>query len=65
METATQRASERQDDLERDLPQDWAKLIRKLRWIGLDDEAARLQQAACRLPPDKRETVSVGPFSTD
>ena len=24
-------------------PQDWAKLIRKLRWIGMEDEACRLQ----------------------
>ena len=56
---------EAHDALEKDLPQDWAKLIRQLRWIGLDDEASRLQQAACRLPPDERETVSAGPFSTD
>ena len=46
-------------------PQDWAKLIRKLRWIGLEDEACRLQTAVCSLPPDERGTVSVGPFSTD
>jgi hypothetical protein len=60
-----QHANEAQDALERDLPRDWPKLIRKLRWIGLDDEASRLQQAACRLPPDKRGTVSADPFSTD
>jgi len=45
-------------------PQDWAKLIRKLRWIGMDDEAHRLQIAVCSLPPDERGTVSAGPFST-
>ena len=60
-----QHANEAQDALERDLPRDWPKLIRKLRWIGLEDEASRLQQAARRLPPDKRRTVSAGPFSTD
>jgi hypothetical protein len=48
-----------------DLPRDWPKLIRKLRWVGLDEEACRLQQAACRVPPDERQTVSAGPFSTD
>ena len=46
-------------------PQDWAKLIRKLRWIGMEDEACRLQSAVCSLPPDERGTVSAGPFSTD
>ncbi|MGB8897702.1 MAG: hypothetical protein WA322_00870 [Pseudolabrys sp.] len=46
-------------------PQDWAKLIRKLRWIGMEDEACRLQMAVRSLPPDQRGTVSAGPFSTD
>jgi hypothetical protein len=45
--------------------QDWAKLIRKLRWIGMEDEACRLQMALRSLPPDQRGTVSAGPFSTD
>lgn len=45
--------------------QDWAKLIRKLRWIGMEDEASRLQMAVCSLPPEERGTVSAGPFSTD
>jgi hypothetical protein len=42
-----------------------AKLIRKLRWIGLEDEAQRLQQALRTLPAEERGCVSVGPFSTD
>ncbi len=46
-------------------PRDWAKLIRKLRWIGLQEEAQRLEQAVSTLPPEERGTVSVGPFSTD
>ena len=44
---------------------EWAKLIRKLRWIGLDDEARRLELAVSTLPPEERGSVSVGPFSTD
>jgi hypothetical protein len=44
---------------------EWAKLIRKLRWIGLDDEAQRLETAVGTLPPEQRGTVSAGPFSTD
>jgi hypothetical protein len=46
-------------------PNDWSKLIRKLRWIGLEEEARRLQLAVCSLPPEQRGTVSAGPFSTD
>jgi hypothetical protein len=44
---------------------DLAKLICKLRWIGLEDEARALQAAISTLPPEKRDTVSAGPFSTD
>ncbi len=43
----------------------YAELILKLRWIGLEDEARRVQQALRTLPPEERETVSIGPFSTD
>jgi hypothetical protein len=39
-------------------PNDWSKLIRKMRWIGL-------QLAVRSLPPEQRGTVSAGPFSTD
>jgi hypothetical protein len=46
-------------------PGEWAKLIRKLRWIGLDDEARMLQQALSTLPVEERGSVSIGPFSTD
>jgi hypothetical protein len=42
-----------------------AKLIRKLRWIGLEAEAQRLQRALSALPPEERGCVSIGPFSTD
>ena len=46
-------------------PGEWAKLIRKLRWIGMEDEARRLQKVVSSLPPDERGTVSAGPFFTD
>jgi hypothetical protein len=44
---------------------DWAKLIVKLRWIGLEDEARHLQRALNTLPPEEGGIVAVGPFSTD
>jgi hypothetical protein len=46
-------------------PGEWAKLIRKLRWIGLEDEARSLERALSTLPTEKRGSVSAGPFSTD
>jgi hypothetical protein len=50
---------------QRQLPEDWAKLIRKLRWIGLEDEAQQLQLALRTLPPEKRDSVVAGPSPTD
>lgn len=47
------------------IPPDWAHLIRKLRWIGLDEEAKRLELAVSTLPPQERGGVCCGPFSTD
>jgi hypothetical protein len=44
---------------------DWAKLIVKLRWIGLEDEARQLERALSALPSEERGTVAAGPFSTD
>ena len=46
-------------------PNDRSKLIRKLRWIGMEEEAHRLELAVGSLPPEERGTVSAGPFSTD
>jgi len=46
-------------------PGESAKLIRKLRWIGLEDEARSLQLALSTLPAEERGSVSIGPFSTD
>jgi hypothetical protein len=44
---------------------EWAKLIRKLRRIGFDDLARRLEVAMSTLPPEERGSVPVGSFSTD
>lgn len=46
-------------------PAELGKLIRKLRWIGMDDEAQRLQRVMRKLPEEERGSVSIGPFSTD
>ena len=37
------------------------KLIRKLRWIGMEDEARRLQATLSKFPPEQRATVSTSP----
>jgi hypothetical protein len=47
------------------LPRDWARLIQKLRWIGLDDEAARLEWAVSSLPPEQRCALNLDPADTD
>ena len=47
------------------LPRDWARLIQKLRWIGLDDEAARLEWAVGNLPVEQRCEVTLDPADTD
>ena len=46
-------------------PQERKHLILKLRWIGLYDEADRLERAARSLAPDDRGTVLAEPASTD
>jgi DNA-directed RNA polymerase specialized sigma24 family protein len=51
--------------LERHPSGEWIKLIRKLRWIGMDEEAQRLQRAVSTLPPDERAAVVADPFGTD
>jgi hypothetical protein len=43
----------------------WAQLILKLRWMGLEDEARRLERALSTIPSEERGAVAVGPFSTD
>lgn len=46
-------------------PDEWTKLIQKLRWIGLEEEAQRLERAVSSLPPGERKPVLAGPFDTD
>ena len=41
-------------------PRDLAKLILKLRWIGMEEEAHHLQVAVCSLPPHERYAVLAG-----
>jgi hypothetical protein len=60
-----QRPKNEDSSLDRRPSDDWGQLIRKLRWIGLEDEARRLELAVGTLPPEERGSVSVGPFSTD
>ena len=45
---------------QRVVPQDWARLIRKLRWIGLTEEARRLEAAVSTVAP-----AEIEPFDTD
>ena len=47
------------------LPRDWARLIQKLRWIGLDDEAARLEWEVSNLPVEQRREIALDPTDTD
>jgi hypothetical protein len=42
-----------------------SKLIRKLRWIGLDEEARRFEEALRTFEPDERDVVLAEPDSTD
>jgi hypothetical protein len=44
---------------------EWAKLIRKLRWIGSDDEAQRLEDAMSSVPAEQRRGVTIDPVNTD
>jgi hypothetical protein len=41
------------------------KLIRKLRWIGLEREASELQQALEGVPSPHRGSLSGGPHDVD
>jgi hypothetical protein len=41
------------------------KLIRKLRWIGLESEAKELQDVLSGLPSPHRGSLVAGPHSTD
>jgi hypothetical protein len=44
---------------------DWSKLMRKLQWIGLEEEARRLALAVSALPAEERPSISIAPLDTD
>jgi hypothetical protein len=44
-------------------PAELIHLIRKLRWMGLDEEAARMEALLAELP--RAESVLAGPIDTD
>ena len=46
-------------------PDEVIKLIRKLRWIGMETEAKELQDVLLAFPTPRRGTVVAGPHSTD
>jgi hypothetical protein len=50
--------------VDRKSSQEWAKLLRKLRWIGMEGEARRLELALSTLPPEDR-AVATEPHGTD
>jgi hypothetical protein len=41
------------------------KLIRKLRWIGLEEEARQLQAVLNRFPPEQRAVLPGTPVDCD
>jgi hypothetical protein len=41
------------------------KMIRKLRWIGMEEDAQRLETVLKALPADVQETVLADPPGTD
>jgi hypothetical protein len=47
------------------LSAEWSRLICKLRWIGLDEEARCLERAISTVPRQGRGRVSEGPLETD
>jgi hypothetical protein len=47
------------------LPRDWARLIQKPRWIGLDEEACRLEWAVSTLALEQRWELNFDPADTD
>jgi hypothetical protein len=42
-----------------------AQLIQKLRWIGMEREARRIEFMLAEVPPDERSSVLSDSFSTD
>ena len=43
----------------------WVKLIGKLRWMGKEEEAERLEERLCKLPMEARGCMYAEPSDTD
>jgi hypothetical protein len=43
---------------------EWSHVIRKLRAVGLQEEARRLAPVLNTMPPEETRNLPVGPFST-
>jgi hypothetical protein len=43
----------------------WVKLIGKLRWMGKEEEAQRLEERLCTLPMEVRGCMVAEPSDTD
>ena len=53
------------DSARRSASNECVRLIRKLRWIGMDDEAERVLAQLSGWPFQPTETVIAGPWATD
>ena len=53
------------DSAQRSASNECIRLIRKLRWIGMDDEADRILVQLSGWPFRPTETVIAGPWATD
>jgi hypothetical protein len=53
------------DSGQRSASNEYVRLIRKLRWIGMDDEAERVLAQLSGWPFWPTETVIAGPWATD
>jgi hypothetical protein len=46
-------------------PRDWAGLLAKLRWLGLEQQAHHLETALQSLPAEQRDGAMFDPLNTD
>jgi hypothetical protein len=66
MNKPDRKRSEMSDLLEQQISTDEIiKRIRKLRWVGMDDEAKILQLQLKRIPAAGKAGALAGPYSTD
>ena len=65
MQTSIQASGAEPQFPEQQASADLVRLIRKLRWIGMEEEAQQLQAALSRFPVDQAEPVLGDAPSTD